>query len=63
MDKLEKYIDYMIEILEIDEKMIDCICSINGYNLKTLEDVLYYFTGYHHFDQLEYFADYILSNK
>ena len=57
MDKLKKYIDYMIEILGIDEKLINCITAIDGYNLETLEDVLYYFTGYHHFNQLEDFDD------
>ena len=55
MDKLDKYVDYMIEILGIGEKLINCITAINGYNLETLEDVLYYFTGYHHFNQLEDF--------
>ena len=57
MDKLEKYINYMIEVLGIDEELIDCITAINGYNLKTLEDVLYYFTGYQCFDQLEDFEN------
>ena len=57
MDKLDKYVDYMIEILGIDEKLINCITAIDGYNLETLEDVLYYFTGYHHFNQLEDFED------
>lgn len=57
MDKLEKYINYMIEILGIDGKLIDCITSINGYNLETLEDILYYFTGYNCFDQLEDIED------
>lgn len=40
-----------------DEKLIDCITAINGYNLETLEDVLYYFTGYQSFDQLEDFDE------
>lgn len=57
MDKLEKYVNYMIKILGIDEKLIDCITAINGYNLETLEDVLYYFTGYQSFDQLEDFDE------
>ena len=57
MDKLEKYINYLVEVLGIDVKLIDCITAIDGYNLETLENVLYYFTGYHHFDQLEDFKN------
>ena len=57
MDKLEKYIDYLVGILGIDGKLIDCITAIDGYNLETLENILYYFTGYQSFDQLEDFKD------
>lgn len=57
MDELKKYVDYLVEVLDIDEKLINCITAINGYNLETLENILYYFTGYHYFDQLEDFED------
>lgn len=57
MDKLKLYYNYMIDILGIDQDTIDCITSINGYNLETLEDVLYYFTGYHYFNQLKDFKE------
>lgn len=37
----------------ISEETLDIITSINGYNLQTLEDVLYAKFGYRSFEQLE----------
>ena len=38
------------EIATEDE--IRLVCSINGYNIETMEDILYVRTGYRSFDQL-----------
>ena len=52
---LEEYYDYLIENLGVNEETIKCITGINGYNEDTLDDVLYYFTGYRDLEQyLEY---------
>ncbi len=36
----------------VSEQTLQIITSINGYNMKTLESVLYAHTGYNSFDQL-----------
>lgn len=36
----------------VSEQTLNIITSINGYNLKTLENVLYAHAGYNSFDQL-----------
>ena len=52
---LEEYYDYLIENLGVNEETIKCITGINGYNEETLDDILYYFTGYRDIEQyLEY---------
>ena len=52
---MTKYYDYLIENLGVNEETIKCITGINGYNEDTLDDVLYYFTGYRDLEQyLEY---------
>lgn len=38
--------------LGVSEQTLSIITDINGYNMKTLEDVLYSHTGYNSFDQL-----------
>ena len=43
---LEDYYDYLINNLGVNEETINCITSINGYNEKTFDSILYYFTGY-----------------
>lgn len=54
MNKKE-YTEYLIDFLGIDEKVISCVTSINGYNEETLDSILYYFTGYRDLEQyLEY---------
>lgn len=44
--------DLLVE-MGISEETLDIITSINGYNLQTLEDVLYAKFGYRSFEQLE----------
>lgn len=52
---LEEYYDYLIENLGVNEETIKCVTGINGYNEKTLDSILYYFTGYRDLEQyLEY---------
>lgn len=36
----------------VSEQTLDIITSINGYNMETLENVLYAYAGYNSFDQL-----------
>ena len=52
---LEEYSNYLIEYLGVNEEVVNCITGINGYNENTLDDILYYFTGYRDIEQyLEY---------
>ena len=48
---LEDYNNYLINNLGISEEVINCITSINGYNEDTLDNVLYYYTGYRDLEQ------------
>lgn len=43
---VNEYEEYLIENLGVKEEVINCITSINGYNEDTLDNVLYYYTGY-----------------
>lgn len=56
MNKKE-YTEYLIEFLGIDEKVISCVTSINGYNENTLDDILYYYTGYRTIEQYTRYED------
>lgn len=44
--ELNEYNNYLINNLRISEEVINCITSINGYAEETLNDILYYYTGY-----------------
>ena len=48
---LENYYDYLINNVGVNEEVINCITSINGYNEETLDNVLYYYTGYRDIEQ------------
>lgn len=52
MEKINKLYDYLLDY-GVNKQTLDAITGINGYNEKTLNDVLYYFTGYRDFEQLE----------
>lgn len=54
---LEKYSNYLIENLEISEEVVNVLTSINGYNESTLDDILYYYTGYRSLEQYLEFED------
>ena len=52
---LEDYNEYLINNVGVNEEVINCITSINGYNEETFDSVLYYYTGYRDLEQyLEY---------
>lgn len=50
---LEKEEKYLIENVGVNEEVINCLVGVNGYSLETLQDILYYYTGYRTFEQLE----------
>lgn len=54
---LEEYYDYLIEYLGVNEETIKCVTGINGYNEKTLDSILYYFTGYRDLEQYTRYED------
>lgn len=45
--------EYLTEYLGVSEQTLKIITAINGYNLETMQDVLYAVAGYKSFDQLE----------
>ena len=52
---LEEYYNYLLGYDIVSEETLDVVTSINGYNEKTLDDVLYVKTGYRDIEQyLEY---------
>ena len=48
---LEDYYDYLVNNIGVNEEVINCITSINGYNKKTFDSILYYYTGYRYIAQ------------
>lgn len=54
---LEEYSNYLIENLGVNEEVINCITSIDGYNEDTLDNVLYYYTGYRDLEQYTRYED------
>jgi hypothetical protein len=54
MDKeIEKIWDYLLENEIATQDELELITNINGYNVETLNDVLYAKTGYRSIDQLD----------
>ena len=45
--------EYLEEVIGVSQETLDVVTSINGYNRKTMCDILYAVTGYNDFDQLE----------
>lgn len=37
--------DFLIDDLMVNEDVIDCMCSIHGYTIETLDDVCYWKFG------------------
>ena len=54
---LKDYSNYLIENVGVNEEVINCITSINGYNEETLDNILYYYTGYRDLEQYTEYED------
>ena len=54
---LDEYKLYLINNLNISKDTIDCVTNINGYNENTLNDILYYYTGYRDLEQYTEYED------
>ena len=54
---LKDYSNYLIENVGVNEEVINCITSINGYNEDTLNSILYYYTGYRDLEQYTEYED------
>ena len=54
---LDEYKSYLIDNLNISEDTIDCVTNINGYNEYTLNNILYYYTGYRDIEQYTEYED------
>jgi hypothetical protein len=53
MDKLQELWDYLIDSGLATDEEIDLVVNINGYNLETLESILYVRSGYRSLDQID----------
>ena len=56
-EEIKKMESYLIETGIATEDEVILVTNINGYNVKTMEDILDVRTGYKHFDQLDDFED------
>ena len=55
---LHKCDDYLIDVLNVNEDVINFALSTYGLNLEVYCDILYWFTGYNSFEQLDDFEDF-----
>ena len=55
--ELKDYSNYLIDNVGVNEEVINCITSIDGYNENTLDDILYYYTGYRDLEQYTRYED------
>jgi hypothetical protein len=53
MYNIEKIWDRIIELEIATQEELELVTSINGYNIDTLNDVIYVRTGYRNIEQLE----------
>lgn len=37
--------DFLLDVCEVNEEVISCMCSIHGYTIETLDDVCYWKFG------------------
>jgi len=51
-ENVDQAYEFMLTNEIASEETLDIITSINGYNIDTLNDVLYCQSGYHDFEQL-----------
>ena len=55
---LHKCDDYLIDVLNVNEDVINFALSTYGLNLEVYCDILYWSTGYNSFDQLDDFENF-----
>ena len=53
MNEINEVWNYIIETEIATEKELQLITNINGYNLESLNSVIYTRTGYHNLEQLK----------
>lgn len=51
--ELDELWDKLIDDAGVSEDTLKVVTSINGYNIDTLEDILYATTGFRSFEQLD----------
>lgn len=51
-NNVDEAYNFMLTNEIVSEETLNVITSINGYNIDTLNDVLYCRSGYHNFEQL-----------
>ena len=55
---LYKCEDYLMDVLYVNEDVINFAVRMYGFNLETYCNILYWFTGYNSFEQMDDFEDY-----
>ena len=53
LEEIKRLWDWLVDMGIATDKELKLITGINGYNIKTLNDVLYYRTGYRDREQME----------
>lgn len=48
---LNEYYDFLMETIGISAQTIQAVTSINGWNLETFNDILFWATGYRTYEQ------------
>lgn len=61
--ELNEYYNYLINNIWISEEVLKCITNINGYNEDTLNNILYYYTGYRDIEQYTEYEDSVTYDK
>jgi len=57
MDILELTYNYILDMEIVSQETMDVVTNINGYNIETLNDILYVTTGYHDLEQYSEYED------
>lgn len=37
--------DFLTDVCDVNDELIECVCAINGYTIETLDDVCYWKFG------------------
>lgn len=53
MNEMTEMWDFLMNEVGVSEETLNVVTDINGYNMETLNDVLYSVTGYHSREQYE----------